>query len=172
MEPLIVLKDEDIFSDIPRYKIDSTWHERITIKVILLDDNDNISLVGIRYLLLPGGGVEDGETLEEAVVRECMEEAGCQVEVLWKVGITKEIRLKKRGTQHTHCFVAKIIGDKGEPTTTQEDEQNMKVEWFSVYDALNLLKEQKETMSPLSYNSQFNVRTHIIFLEKYIEELA
>lgn len=34
------------------------------------------------YLETPGGGVDEGESFEEAVVRECLEETGYQVEVI------------------------------------------------------------------------------------------
>ncbi len=39
-----------------------------------------------EYYMLPGGGHEPGETLEDTVRRECIEEIGCDVElgrVLW-----------------------------------------------------------------------------------------
>jgi 8-oxo-dGTP diphosphatase len=36
---------------------------------------------GQRYFVFPGGGVEDGETPEEAARREAMEELGLDVEV-------------------------------------------------------------------------------------------
>ena len=34
------------------------------------------------YLETPGGGVDEGESFEEAVIRECLEETGYQVEVI------------------------------------------------------------------------------------------
>lgn len=69
--------------------------ERITrIRVAgLVVRNDKILLAehekgGRRYWLLPGGGMEFGETLEEALKRELVEEAGLAVEtgkLLWIV---------------------------------------------------------------------------------------
>jgi len=45
---------------------------------VLLTKNKDVS--GLFYLF-PGGGQEKGEELKDAVVRECMEELGAEVEV-------------------------------------------------------------------------------------------
>ena len=53
--------------------------------VVLLDGN-RVCLIerkrqGLTYYLFPGGGVEEGETPEQAAVREAYEELGVEVEL-------------------------------------------------------------------------------------------
>ncbi|OIN99919.1 MAG: NUDIX hydrolase [Elusimicrobia bacterium CG_4_10_14_0_2_um_filter_56_8] len=57
---------------------------RISAKAIIIR-NDRLLLMRARdssgvYYLLPGGGQKNGETLHEALIRECIEETGALVE--------------------------------------------------------------------------------------------
>jgi 8-oxo-dGTP diphosphatase len=67
---------------------------------------------GKRYWVLPGGGVEYGETLEEALVRELMEESGFEI----RVGPIRLIHdsIRPDGRRHVVniCFTAKIVAGK------------------------------------------------------------
>ncbi|UKS64417.1 NUDIX domain-containing protein [Rossellomorea marisflavi] len=89
------------------------------------------------FYLFPGGGQEKGETLEEAVVRECQEEIGSTV----RVGPLKHVR-EYIGKNHEHAFDAgfqqvefyfecHLLGEEGyEPTNP--DSHQVGIEWVSL----------------------------------------
>lgn len=59
--------------------------------VILIEDN-KVALIerhraGLHYYVFPGGGVDEGETPEQAAIREAMEELGIDVVIKQKVAI-------------------------------------------------------------------------------------
>lgn len=165
MKPLLILKDEDIFPETTSHDVEYSIRE--AVKCIVLDAEDKIALVGIKYRLLPGGGVEVDESFKDAVKRECVEEVGCSVSIIQELGMTEEYRAKIGRHQKTHCFIARVVGEKGLPQTIQKDEIGMQVEWYSIDEAIECLKKQRKEIPFLSYHSCFNVRTHATFLEKF-----
>lgn len=169
-EHLLALRDEDIFGT-PKPADDFEYtFKRVAVKAIVFDQDNNVALVGTKYLLLPGGGVEEGETLEEALVRECMEELGCNLVIEGKVGTTEEYRVRDARYQVTHCFIARVVGEKGVPTTEQEDERGIEVEWMPLADAYDFLERQIDLIPNERYNSCFNVRAHTAFVEKFMND--
>jgi len=75
--------------------------------------------------ILPSGGVEDGESLTQAAIRETKEETGLDVELTRLVGIYS--RLGNMFPVHAVLFVAKPIGGE---IKCQEGE-TIAVEWFA-----------------------------------------
>ena len=88
---------------------------RVRAGAVLIEDN-KVALIerfrdGKHYFVFPGGGVDGGETLTEAVVREMDEETGLRVTVKRKVA---EIRF---GLSIQHYFLVEhISGEFGSGT--------------------------------------------------------
>jgi 8-oxo-dGTP pyrophosphatase MutT (NUDIX family) len=86
---------------------------RIRAGIVLIKDN-SVALIeryraGLHYFIFPGGGVDEGESLEQAAVREAMEELGIEVTIRQKV---TEIQLGDKSRQ-IYFLVEQISGEFG-----------------------------------------------------------
>lgn len=75
--------------------------------------------------ILPSGGVEEGESLAQAAIRETKEETGLDVELTRLVGVYS--RLSNMSPGYTVLFAAKPVGGEQK---CQEGE-TIAVEWFA-----------------------------------------
>ncbi len=88
---------------------------RIRAGVVLIEDN-KVALIerhraGLEYFVFPGGGVDEGETVEQAAVREAREELGVEVAVKQKVA---EIHIET--STQIYFLVERVAGEFGTGT--------------------------------------------------------
>ncbi|WP_175987043.1 NUDIX hydrolase [Bacillus sp. Marseille-Q1617] len=79
---------------------------------------------------MPGGQVEEGESLKEAAIRETIEESGIEVEITKFCGIFQNVEQSICNT----LFLAKPVG--GTPTTSDE---SLEVGFFPIEQALEMV---------------------------------
>lgn len=131
---------------------------RIGGRVLLLD-HDRVLLMHAldpdlpenHWWELPGGGVDDGETVEQAAVRELAEEAGIQLgrlagPCLW----VRESRFRYRNQAHhrlDHVFLGNLSDASGTVDTKPTENERLGMleqRWFTVDD----LRECRDKLVP------------------------
>lgn len=84
---------------------------------------------------IPGGGVEFGETLEQALQREMMEEYGVEIEIIELLGVFDHIIPEDKQHWVSSTFICKIT--KGVPRI-MEPEKCADMGWFTLEEASKL----------------------------------
>ena len=93
---------------------------------------------------LPGGGVEAGETLQEAAVREVKEETGYDI----KIG--NIIALNEAFIDRNHAYFVTFRGEIiKQPEEIPQEENILKVEWMSLENADRLMSYYSGGISKL-----------------------
>src|SRR3990167_2065115 len=95
MKILKTIRDKDLGLDFQNPSVYE--REREAARAIVFDKDNNIALLHATnksYHKLPGGGVEKGEDIIQALKREVLEEIGCEIDSIKELGIIEEYRNK------------------------------------------------------------------------------
>ncbi len=156
--------------DFHRQTNSSTWpmlKERLGARAVMINDNSEIALMHVsnwNYYKLPGGGVEEGESLEEALRRELHEETGADnIEILAEIGEIDEIREEVMKKSIHYCYLVKLIGTLTESNQTDKEvEDGYRIIWAqSLDDAIRLVESGK----PPAYGPHFERLRELTFLQ-------
>jgi len=144
-----------------------TFRHRQATRAVVFDKEKNIALLFVSkksFYKLPGGGIEPGESIENALHRECIEEIGTKIEVTGEVGSVIEYRKRYNLVQESFCYLARIVGEKGEPHF-EEDEiaDGFQIKWMPLAEAIRLVKLNP---LPTDYEGPFIQNRDLILLEE------
>jgi 8-oxo-dGTP diphosphatase len=140
------------------------YRPRTAARAVLRKGN-TIALLHVsnhNYYKLPGGGVDEGESIETGLIREVKEEVGCTFNLLGEVGEILEHRSQHELVQTSHCFLAEL-DKEGEPEYTDtEIAGGFKLVWVPFIEALELVRNSK----PNNYSGKFIIKRDLEFLEQ------
>jgi 8-oxo-dGTP pyrophosphatase MutT (NUDIX family) len=100
-------------------------------RVALFRRDFNTSTLPGKWVFI-GGGIEDGESPEEAARRECREETGFTPQQLLFIGSTPD---------NQHYFLAPLNND--EAFQVRRQDEGLDVKWFSFGEILKFRDEEK-----------------------------
>lgn len=147
-------------------KAPSEYKLRKASRAVLRNSHGEIAVLYVKngnYYKLPGGGMEEGENIAEALIREIKEETGAVVELAGEVGCIIEYRDEHRLLQLSYCYLAVRKELTVKPSfTEQEIHDGFELRWVKVDEAVNLLRETE----PENYVGKFISRRDLLFLEE------
>lgn len=114
------------------------YTERKTAKGVVINDAGEVLMRG-PYLI--GGGVEEGETFEEALKREAMEEAGIEIEIIRPLGEVVSYRDALKMKYVIEGYLCKYIKTVSAPTTSDAEEIEQELIWQKPDKAVRRVQE-------------------------------
>lgn len=116
-------------------------------RTVIYDQNNLFALIDVKngqYFKIPGGGIKNNETHLQAASREALEESGCEIKIIQKIGESKFTDEDKNIIHHSICFLAEKSKQIKDPEFDDwEKSQNMKIIWVNINQAINLFKNAK-----------------------------
>lgn len=144
METIKLINPEKVSEDeVQNYKV------REASRAVVVDNKGLVALLHVtseNYYKIPGGGIKNDEDKIAALKRECLEEIGCNIDVIGEIGIIIEYRRIFNLKQISYCYFAKAKGEKGKSElTNSEKKAGFKQVWLPYIEAVKLLSDNKAT---------------------------
>lgn len=113
------------------------YTNRPTVKVIIKKENEVLIL---NRGLLPGGGVDAGESDHDAISRELVEELGVTVKDITEIGTVIQYRNFLGKKYLVNGYVATLATGGGLTNPQDEGEANFSKRWLGVEEAVKLVE--------------------------------
>jgi len=116
----------------------ANYHLRHAARAVLQDESGKVALMFAgerKYYKLPGGGIDEGEKISEAMARELLEETGCTAEITSELGVVEEWRDYDGLHQISYAFAAIKKEQIAPPAFTQSElDEGFEVRWVDGID--------------------------------------
>lgn len=112
---------------------------------IIMNGEDILLLYTARYhdYTLPGGGVDEGENIEEGLIRELQEETGARnIHNIKPFGLYEEFRPWYKDNadimhMESYCFTCSIDSELGKSSLEEYEKKNgMEAVWMNIHEAI------------------------------------
>lgn len=172
MQNLIIITERN-FNDDAEVLDESQYTLREAVRAVLLDSNGHVYLMNVSkhdYHKLPGGGIDERESKEDALARELKEEVGCKAAITQEVGqITEYRNFYNYQKQISYCYIAEQVGKQGKLSLEQGelDEGMVQIKALSIAHAIRLIEKDK----PNNLEGQFIQKRDLAFLKQALKML-
>ena len=105
----------------------STAAPRLTARAVVVNPQGELAVMyaaKFDIYTLPGGGVEESETFEQALLREITEETGCTIDSFEPLGYVEENRAHADYTQRSYYYIVRTADDTLRPQLTASEAEN------------------------------------------------
>lgn len=145
------------------------YEDRPTVKAVIKKDN---KILIINDGLLPGGGIDPGESNQEALIREIQEEIGATIKNVKEIGLVVQYRNLINRRYIVDGYVAELETIGGPKNPQNEGEAQFTTHWLSLEDARTYVADSIEKIQltphkdPIAQESLlYNMMTTFEFLK-------
>ena len=149
-------------------QLGGSYELRKSGRAILLDQNGNIAiqhLTTYNYHKLPGGGLDMGESVQQGLQRETLEEVGADCDLGDFIGLTIEYRNFENQIHISYCYTAYVAGEVKEAQLEEaEKKEGQETVWVKPSEALKQMRGDE----PQEFQGHFILKRETSFLEEYL----
>lgn len=128
---------------------------RKAARIVLLNKDNKIAILSVKkgnYHKLPGGGIEFGENVKDALEREVKEEVGANINIAGELGMIIEYKEQHQQLQFSYCYYGFVCGEISAPNYTEQEKQDdFSLNWIELKSSIECFRHD----SPDSYIGKF-----------------